>query len=67
MAEAYPAVQVLRDRHVVDDGDVVTSAGISAGIDMALRLVERYCGRPVAVATAKYMEYRWTGDNARRV
>jgi transcriptional regulator GlxA family with amidase domain len=64
---AFPAVSIVRGQHVVDDGNVVTSAGISAGIDMALGVVARYCGPDVAQATAKYMEYRWTDDNVRRV
>ena len=39
-----------------EDG-VVTSAGVSAGIDMAFTLVERLCGRDVADETAHYIEY----------
>jgi transcriptional regulator GlxA family with amidase domain len=46
---------------------VLTSAGISAGIDMALKTVARYCGEPVARATAKHMEYPYPDSNARRV
>jgi transcriptional regulator GlxA family with amidase domain len=52
-----PSVTVDRDATVVDDG-VVTSAGVSAGIDMAFAVVERLCGRAVADETAKYIEYR---------
>jgi transcriptional regulator GlxA family with amidase domain len=55
------------DQHVVENGRVVTSAGISAGIDMALRVVARYCGEPVARATARHMEYPYPDSNARRV
>lgn len=54
----YPRVIVRRDVRWVDDGAVVTSGGISAGIDMSLRLVERLCGRDVAQAAAHQMEYR---------
>jgi transcriptional regulator GlxA family with amidase domain len=50
-------VTVERGARVVDDG-VVTSAGISAGIDMAFQVVETLCGREVADETAHYMEYR---------
>jgi transcriptional regulator GlxA family with amidase domain len=67
MAEAFPRTTVVRDRHVVDDGQVVTSAGISAGIDMALRVVARYHGEAIARATARHMEYRYPDDNRRRV
>jgi transcriptional regulator GlxA family with amidase domain len=50
-------VQVVADRRVVDDG-VITSAGVSAGMDMAFYLVEALCGREVADETAHYIEYR---------
>jgi transcriptional regulator GlxA family with amidase domain len=59
LAGRYPAVQVVLDRRWIDHGDVVTAAGISAGIDMALHLVERFVGRELAEATARQMEYRW--------
>jgi transcriptional regulator GlxA family with amidase domain len=48
---------VVRDRRVVDDG-VITSAGISSGMDMAFYLVEALFGREVAEETAHYIEYR---------
>ena len=48
---------MVPDKRVVDDG-VVTSAGVSAGIDMSLYLVESICGREVAEETAHYIEYR---------
>jgi len=67
MTDSYPAVSVIRDQHVVEDGRLVTSAGISAGIDMALRVVARTFGEEVARATARHMEYRYPADNGRRV
>jgi transcriptional regulator GlxA family with amidase domain len=67
MRTSFPAVTVEDKLHVVEDGHVLTSAGISAGIDMALRVVERYHGREVALATARNMEYAWLESNARRV
>src|SRR4051794_13918438 len=67
MRESFPDVTVVEDQHVVEDGNVLTSAGISAGIDMALRVVARCHGEEVARATAKHMEYRYNGDNTRRV
>ncbi|HET8732365.1 MAG TPA: DJ-1/PfpI family protein, partial [Anaeromyxobacteraceae bacterium] len=48
-----------RTRRWVDTGRVVTSAGVSAGTDMALHLVGRFLGDGVARATAERMEYRW--------
>jgi transcriptional regulator GlxA family with amidase domain len=67
MRELFPSVKVEDKLHVVEDGHVLTSAGISAGIDMALRVVARYHGETVARATARTMEYRYTDDNSRRV
>jgi transcriptional regulator GlxA family with amidase domain len=67
MRETFPAVTVEDALHVVEDGNVLTSAGISAGIDMALRVVARYCGEAVARATARHMEYPFPEDNRRRV
>ncbi len=67
MQELFPAVTVLDDFHVVEDGDVLTSAGVSAGIDMALRVVARHRGEQVARATARHMEYPHPEDNRRRV
>ena len=49
MRESFPRVTVEDALHVVEDGHVLTSAGISAGIDMALRVVTRICGRPSPV------------------
>lgn len=67
MAELFPGVRVVKDWHVVDEGAVVTSAGISAGIDMALALVTRFHGEGVGEATARYMEYPWPPDLRRRI
>ena len=67
MQASFPSVVVEHDLHVVEDGRLLTSAGISAGIDMALRAVARYCGETVARATAKHMEYPYPDRNARRV
>lgn len=67
MEASFPQVEVVREEHVVEDGDVMTSAGISAGIELALRLVAKYHGEEVARNTARYMEYPYPEDNARRV
>lgn len=57
LAELDPTIRVEADRRVVDDG-IVTSAGVSAGIDMALGVVEAMHGRAIADETARYMDYR---------
>lgn len=51
-------VEVVRGVRHVDDG-VITSAGVQAGMDMALHVVARVCGLQVAQETAHYIEYRW--------
>jgi transcriptional regulator GlxA family with amidase domain len=53
LAEAYPAVTVEPDRIFVRDGEVWTSAGVTAGIDLALAMVEDDLGRDVALAVAR--------------
>ena len=67
MRESFPKVTVENDLHVVEDGNVVTSAGISAGIDMALRVVTRLHGETIARATARQMEYPFPDSNDRRI
>jgi len=59
LAASYPDIAVRRETRWVDEGAVVTSAGISAGIDMSLHIVERLLGRERAEATARHMEYVW--------
>ncbi|MEE8476957.1 MAG: DJ-1/PfpI family protein [Gemmatimonadales bacterium] len=56
LATVDPTVTVERNERVVTDG-VVTSAGVAAGIDMALAVVEDFFGRDVADETAHYIEY----------
>jgi len=67
MGESFPDVIVEDQQHVVEDGNLITSAGIAAGIDMALHVVRRYCGETTARATARHMEYPYPEDNRRRV
>jgi transcriptional regulator GlxA family with amidase domain len=59
MSNTYPLVEVLADTRVVDEGHVITSAGVSAGIDMSLHVVERLFDRETALWTARSMEYNW--------
>jgi transcriptional regulator GlxA family with amidase domain len=55
-----PAVRVQAGARWVDQGAIVTSAGISAGIDMGLHLVQRLHSHDLAVRTARQMEFDWT-------
>jgi transcriptional regulator GlxA family with amidase domain len=57
-----PRVQWIRQARWVDDGTIITSSGVSAGIDMALSLIARLNGRELALAAARNMEYRWHED-----
>ena len=55
LAQAYPSVQVEPDRIFVRDGRVMTSAGVTAGIDLALALVEQDFGPAVARTVARWL------------
>ena len=55
LAQRFPAVHVEPDPIFVCDGAVWTSAGVTAGIDLALALVEEDLGRPMALAVARYL------------
>jgi transcriptional regulator GlxA family with amidase domain len=57
MREMFPGVEVLENVRFVDDGAVITSAGVSAGIDMSLHVIERLSGREAAAGSARLMEY----------
>jgi putative intracellular protease/amidase len=58
----FPKVKVVTDRRVVDNGKILTAAGVSAGIDGSLHVVARMCGPEAAKKTAEYMEYPWHPD-----
>jgi transcriptional regulator GlxA family with amidase domain len=55
LAQRYPAIRVEPDPIFLCDGSVWTSAGVTAGIDLALALVEEDLGRSVALAVARYL------------
>ncbi len=52
-----PNTRVVTDRRYVDNGKIITAAGVSAGIDAALHVIERFLGPEAADNTARYMEY----------
>ena len=60
LREIAPRTTVYEDRQFVDNGRIVTSAGIAAGIDMCLHVVQRLLGANVAEETARHMEYPWS-------
>jgi transcriptional regulator GlxA family with amidase domain len=59
----FPGLDVRTGVRWVDEGAIVTSAGISAGIDMSLHLVERLGGRALAERTARQLDVDWV-ENA---
>jgi len=59
--KAFPAVSLKRGLRFVENEKISTAGGLTSGIDLALRVVDRYFGRDVAQATATYMEYQSKG------
>jgi transcriptional regulator GlxA family with amidase domain len=67
LAMEYPKVSVRRGARFVDNGHIATSAGLSAGIDLALHVVARYFGEDAAKQTAYDMEYQsqsWLNEDS---
>jgi putative intracellular protease/amidase/DNA-directed RNA polymerase subunit RPC12/RpoP len=63
LREAAPKTKVVSDKRFVDNGHIVTSAGLSSGIDGALHVIEKLRGLGTAQATAVHMEYDWRPDS----
>jgi transcriptional regulator GlxA family with amidase domain len=59
----YPNLKVLSNKRWIDEGNIVTSGGISAGIDMSLHLVSKLYDEELANKTAKQMEFDWTKNS----
>ena len=57
----FPDIRLKRGARFVEDGNLASAGGLSSGIDLALRVVERYYGREVADRTAYVMEYQGQG------
>lgn len=57
----FPNIELKRGARFVENGNLATAGGLSSGIDLALRVVERYYGREVAQQTAYNMEYQGQG------
>src|SRR5438874_9675179 len=60
-AMQFPDIHLKRGARFVEDGNLATAGGLSSGIDLALRVVERYYGREIARKTAYDMEYQGQG------
>jgi len=57
-----PSTRVVQNGRWVEDGAVITSAGISAGLDMSLHIVARLAGQDLAALTARQMDYEWRDE-----
>ena len=57
----FPDIQLKRGARFVENGNLATSGGLSSGIDLSLRVVERYFGREIASKTAYQLEYQGQG------
>lgn len=64
---AAPDAVVHEGARMVDNGHVVCSSGVSAGIDMSLQIVARLHGDDIARETARYMEYEGAWDDTSRI
>lgn len=60
LASLAPNTKIISDKRYVDNGSIVTAAGISAGIDMCFYIIEKLLGIEDAEKTATYMEYKRT-------
>lgn len=61
LEKSFPDITVKRGLRFVEGEKISTAGGLTSGIDLALRVVERYFGREVATTTAFYMEYQSKG------
>jgi transcriptional regulator GlxA family with amidase domain len=69
-ASQFPDIRLDRGARYVESGNLATAGGLSSGIDLALRVAERYWGREVVENTAYYMEYQgqgWKNPNSNQV
>jgi putative intracellular protease/amidase/YHS domain-containing protein len=70
LASQFPDIQVKPGARFTETGNIATAGGLSSGIDLALRVVERYFGRDVARQTAYDMEYQgqgWMNPNSNAI
>lgn len=63
LREVAPKTKVVDDRRFVDNGKIITTAGLSSGIDGSLHVIERFLGRGTAQMAALGMEYNWDPES----
>lgn len=69
-AATYPNVRLKRGARFVEEGNLASAGGVSSGVDLALRVVERYGGHELALQVADGMEYQgkgWLDSNSNKV
>lgn len=59
LKEVAPNTVIEEDKRIIDNGRIIVSAGISAGIDMSLYVISKLLGEEQALKTAQYMEDNW--------
>ena len=59
LRQLAPETTVMTDQRFIDNGKILTSGGISAGIDLSFYVIAKLYGKAVAIQTAQYMEYDW--------
>lgn len=64
LKQTAPNTEIRANERFVDNGKIILSAGISAGIDMSLYVVAKLLGIQQAIETAEYMEYDWKSTQA---
>ncbi|WP_275066531.1 DJ-1/PfpI family protein [Acidisarcina polymorpha] len=66
----YPDIHLKRGARFVEDGNLASAGGLSSGIDLAIRVIERYYGREAAEKTAYLLEYQgkgWQDSNSNEI
>ena len=63
LRQAAPKTTVVDNERYVDNGNIITTAGLSSGIDGSLHVIERFFGKGVAQMAALGMEYNWDPDS----
>lgn len=67
LKEVAPNTKLVYDERWVDNGRIITSAGVSAGVDTSLYVVSKLLGKEVAGETARYMQYDYWGDGGKEL
>lgn len=67
LQQIAPNTEIRANERFVDNGKIILSAGISAGIDMSLYVVAKLLGKEQAIETAEYMEYDWKSTEQAKI